>query len=257
MAENIPTYYTSATNAPFSGEEYNVYCDESCHLQRDRFKAMSLGAVWCPKSKIREVNKRLVEIKQKHGIKRDAEVKWTKISPCNKDLYMDVVDYFFDDDDLRFRGLIVPDKSLLHHDRFSQTHNEWYYKMYFTMLKTIFNRFARYYVYIDIKDTHSGENAKKLEDVCANNTYDFNHEIIRRVQPIRSDEVQIMQLVDVLTGAIAYRHNHDIITNDTSRTKIDVVNRIIIRSGVSLTKTTLLSERKMNLLIWESSKGLL
>ena len=37
--------------------------------------------------------------------------------------------------------------------------------MYFTMLKTIFSRDARYYVYIDIKDTHSGRNAQKRENV--------------------------------------------------------------------------------------------
>ncbi len=54
-----------------------------------------------------------------------------------------------------------------------------------------------YYVYIDIKDTHSSENACRLEDVCAANAHDFSHEDSERVQPIRSDEVQIMQLVDI------------------------------------------------------------
>lgn len=124
--------------------------------------------------------------------------------------------------------------------------------MYFTMLKTIFSRDARYYVYIDIKDTHSGRNAQKLENVLANDAYDFNHEIVRRVQPIRSDEVQLMQLVDILTGAIAYRHNHDAITPSDSVTKIRLINRIIQRSGLSLVKTSLLSEKKMNLLIWQA-----
>ena len=46
-----------------SGKEFNVYCDESCHLEHDRFKAMSLGAVWWPLNKVLEVNKRLTEIK--------------------------------------------------------------------------------------------------------------------------------------------------------------------------------------------------
>lgn len=235
----------------FSGLEYNVYCDESCHLEHDRFKAMSLGAVWCPKEKTREINRRIVEIKADHGIKRDAEVKWTKISPCNRQLYMDIVDYFFDDDDLHFRGLIIPDKGILRHDEFSQTHDQWYYKMYFTMLKTIFERSAKYCVYIDIKDTHSGENAEKLADVCANDRYDFDHEIVRRVQPIRSEEVQLMQIVDILTGALTYRHNHPTGEGGFSQTKVDVINRIVRRSGVSLTKSTLLSEKKMNLLVWE------
>ena len=28
-------------------EHYNVYCDESCHLENDHQKVMTLGAVWC------------------------------------------------------------------------------------------------------------------------------------------------------------------------------------------------------------------
>ena len=27
--------------------EYNIYCDESCHLQNDNSNVMVLGAVWC------------------------------------------------------------------------------------------------------------------------------------------------------------------------------------------------------------------
>lgn len=47
------------------GNDYNVYCDESCHLEKDGKKAMSLGAVWCPKGKVPEINKRIQEIKEK------------------------------------------------------------------------------------------------------------------------------------------------------------------------------------------------
>lgn len=251
------TYFSPSPEVPFGGREYNVYCDESCHLEHDLAKAMSLGAVICPKQKTREVNKRLIEIKEKHNIPKGSEVKWTKISPGNIKLYLDIVDYFFDDDDLSFRGLIVPDKSILHHEDYSQTHDDWYYRMYFFLLRAIFKRDSHYYVYIDIKDTHSGENAEKLGNVCANDQYDFSHDIVKRIQPIRSEEVQLMQLVDILTGACAFRHNNDTITEDTSLAKVAIVNRIISRSGVSLTRSTLLSEKKMNIFIWNPGKATL
>ena len=32
-------------------EIFNVYCDESCHLEHDRQKVMVLGAIWCPLEK--------------------------------------------------------------------------------------------------------------------------------------------------------------------------------------------------------------
>jgi len=40
-------------------EIYNIYCDESCHLENDRQKAMVLGSVWCPLDKGREIAVRL------------------------------------------------------------------------------------------------------------------------------------------------------------------------------------------------------
>lgn len=36
-------------------DTFNVYCDESCHLENDHQKAMVLGAVWCPLEKSREI----------------------------------------------------------------------------------------------------------------------------------------------------------------------------------------------------------
>ncbi|MFR7403378.1 MAG: hypothetical protein ACLUW6_01635 [Coriobacteriaceae bacterium] len=88
--------------------------------------------------------------------------------PGKRSLYVDFLGYFFDDDDLHFRGVVMRTRrsSIT---RYGQTHDEWYYKMCLVLLKAIFRRDARYYVYIDIKDTHSSENARRLEDVCAAN----------------------------------------------------------------------------------------
>ncbi len=33
---------------PDMSQVFNIYCDESCHLEHDREKVMVLGAVWCP-----------------------------------------------------------------------------------------------------------------------------------------------------------------------------------------------------------------
>lgn len=44
---------------------YNVYCDETCHLEHDGINDMVIGAVWCPQNKLREINQRIKEIKSK------------------------------------------------------------------------------------------------------------------------------------------------------------------------------------------------
>jgi len=60
---------------------YNVYCDESCHLERDHQKAMVLGALWCPMDRSREFSEDIRRLKTKHGLSTKFEIKWTKVSP--------------------------------------------------------------------------------------------------------------------------------------------------------------------------------
>ncbi len=231
---------------------YNVYCDETCHLENDGINVMVLGAVWCPQRKLKEINQRIKEIKVRNNVSPTMELKWTKISPGKLYLYKDLVNYYFDDDDLHFRALIIPDKSKLDHQRFNQTHDEWYYKMYFDMLKVIFHPTDRFEVYIDIKDSNSYHKAQKLREVCSNSMYDFSQSIIQRLQPIRSEEVQIMQLTDILIGAIAYENRSFPDGFQKSSAKQEIISLIKKRSGYTMKKTTLLREDKLNLFRWDA-----
>lgn len=229
--------------------EHYVYCDESCHLENDHHKAMVLGAVWCPADKRRAIAERIREIKSKHRLPRDFEIKWTKVSPSKLGFYLDIVDYFFDDDDLHFRGLVVPDKANLNHEEFGQNHDDWYYKMYFTMLKTIFDPESRYKVFIDIKDTLGQHKVEKLHDVLCNNTFDFSRRVIADIKRVRSHEIEQLQLADLLIGALSYIHR-DLSDN---KAKLALIDRIRKRSGYKLTHNTLLRELKFNLLIWNGA----
>lgn len=231
---------------------YNVYCDETCHLEHDGINVMVLGAVWCPQSKLKEINQRIRQIKERNGVSPTMELKWTKISPAKIDLYRDIVNYYFDDDDLHFRAVVIPDKSRLNHEQFHQTHDDWYYKMYFDMLKVIFSPSDNYEVYIDIKDTNSYRKAQKLREVCCNSLYDFSQRVIKRLQPIRSEEVQIMQLVDILIGAVGYENRNFPAEFEKSAAKQNIIELIKKRSGYTMRKTTLLREEKLNLLAWDA-----
>ena len=233
-------------------QTYNVYCDESCHLENDGKAVMVLGGVWCERDKVRDISRRLREIKARHGFARSFELKWTKVSPSKRAYYRDVVDFFFDNAELHFRGLIVPDKSKLDHVRHGQTHDEWYYKMYFTMLKAILSPLDRFKVFLDIKDTRGGLKLRKLGEVLRNSMYDFSAQIVEDIQQVRSHDVEILQVADLLIGALSYvNHGHT-----GSAAKAELVERIRARSGYKLTQSTLLRERKMNLFRWEpASEG--
>lgn len=36
---------------------FNIYCDESCHLENDHQQVMVLGAIWCPEDHSRSIEK--------------------------------------------------------------------------------------------------------------------------------------------------------------------------------------------------------
>lgn len=230
---------------------YNIYCDESCHLEHDHLGVMVLGAVWCPKENVREIAQRIREIKARHGLSNCFEIKWTKVSPAKQQFYLDIIDFFFESKDLHFRALIVPDKSRLQHDGFvGQSHDVFYYKMYFTMLKQILSPSEIYHIYLDIKDTRSREKTAKLHEVLCSSMYDFSRTIIDRVQVVHSHEVQQMQLTDLLIGIVSYV-NRDLGENPG---KVALVNRVKHRAGYSLKNSTLLKEDKFNLFRWRPSE---
>ncbi len=229
----------------------NFYCDESCHLEHDQQTVMVLGAVWCPVTRAREIAQRMREIKAEHGLKPGFEVKWTKVSPAKFRFYGDLLDYFFDNSDLHFRALIVPDKSLLDHGAFRQSHDTWYYKMYFTMLEALLAPDCHYRIYLDIKDTRGPAKVRKLHDILCNSMRDFRREIIARVQTVRSHEVEQLQLADLLVGMVSAAHRG----GTTSEAKLRLVERMRRRSGYSLLQTTLLREDKVNLFRWEAREA--
>lgn len=231
-------------------ETFNVYCDESGHLEHDKVGVMVLGAVWCPLDKTGQISERLREIKQKHGLSRDLEVKWGKVSPARTNFYLDLIDYFFDDDDLHFRALVVPNKALLRHGKFAQDHDDWYYKMYFDMLKVILHPTRYYRIYLDIKDTQSEEKVRHLRQVLSNSMYDFSMRIVERIQQVRSNEVELVQLADLLIGAVSYANRE----MSTSPAKLVLVNRIRSRSGYRLDRSTLYQESKVNVFVWRAQE---
>jgi hypothetical protein len=229
-------------------ESFNIYLDESCHLQNDHIRAMGLGAVWCPQDKTREISVRVRDIKLKHDLATDFELKWTKVSPAKLDFYLSIVDYFLDDDDLHFRGVVIPDKRLLDHDGFNQDHDSWYYKMCFTLLEPIIDPTQHYSIYLDIKDTRSEIKRAKLEEVLRNAKYDGSGNIVRRVQQIRSHESELLQITDLLLGALVYTNRG----LAQSAAKQAIVNRLRQRTRLTMNKTTWLREPKFNLLIWRA-----
>jgi hypothetical protein len=224
-------------------ESYNVYCDESCHLENDRQPVMVFGSIWCPKSKVPEISSDIKAIKKRH--RASGELKWTKVSPAKLPFYMDLIDFFFGQDELNFRGLIVTNKQDLNHSYFNEgSHDSFYYKMYYQMLMPVLKPPHAYNVYLDIKDTRSADKVRFLREVLCNKLYDFDRTLIPIIQNIRSGESHLLQLADFFTGAVGYRSR---LYPGKSKAKSTIVETISHRNGRDLVGCTPLWEEKFNL----------
>jgi hypothetical protein len=224
----------------------DIFCDESCHLQRDSHTSMSLGAVSVPHDSVQSVSAAVRALKQKHGLNSNFELKWSKVSPAKLNFYLAVVDYFFDEPTLSFRGLVATHKERLDHTAFGQDHDTWYHKMYYELLHIVLDRTHRFRIYLDIKDTRGGPRSRTLHDVLAHSILDFDRRIVERVQIQRSHELQPLQLTDFLLGAISSASRRSI----NSAAKSEIIRAIEERSGSKLTRTTPLGDRKFNLFHW-------
>ena len=228
----------------------NIYCDESCHLEHDNIPVMVLGAIACNKLYRKSIFKDIGDIKAKYNIGKNSEIKWSRISMSKIDFYKEIIDYFFENENLSFRGLVVRNKDLLDHEKYNQTHDEWYYKMYFRLLSRIINNGMRNDIYLDIKDTKGSSRRYKLQEVLSNNIYDFNKNIVHNIQAIDSRESLILQIVDLFIGALGYTNRN----LKTSKAKLEVIRYIKEKTGYSLTKSTLPTENKFNIFILPLNK---
>jgi len=236
-------------------EIFNIYCDESCHLYPDKInqdnRFMVLGGISCSVTKKDEVFGRIKSIKKDGRMTNLSEMKWTKVANGKLDVYKDLINYFFDCSDLSFRAVVI-DKEQLNHNGFNQSHDEFYYKMYWQMLDWFVEPKNKYNIYLDLKDTRGSTKIQRLRDVLCSSHHDFDYKIIDRIQEVRSHEIAILQLTDLLIGAISYTNRYP--EGGISKAKNEIVNLIRERSTVSMQRSTSLGARKFNVFCWEGKR---
>lgn len=213
---------------------FNIYCDESCHLLNDKQPIMIISYTSSAYNQVKLHSDNIRALKFKHFVK--GEIKWSALSKSQYPFYSELIDYFFATD-LQFRAIII-NKSQLKHDQFNQTHDDFYDKMYFQLLNKKITPEFNYNIYMDIKDTHSYEKAVNLKSFL-----NRNYISVRNLQIIRSYESELMQLTDVIMGAIGYylRGENRVIA------KNKIVQKIQAHSKLPLTHSTPKDTQKFNL----------
>ena len=156
------------------------------------------------------------------------------------------MDLFFDNAFLNFRAVVALNKSKLDYDRFRLSHDDWYQRIYYLTLREMMTIGDVYYVYADIKDTKGSQKIEQLKNVLNNVVGYFYDETVKNIQLVRSDQIQLLQLTDLLIGAVCYANRG--LTGNSAKVKL--INHIEEKCGRSLNKTTPKVESKMNIFRW-------
>lgn len=219
--------------------QYNIYLDESCHLESDGFPVMCIGYIKANTETYETIITDLKRLKLKHHA--PTELKWNKLSASRLVFYKDLIDYFFNQEALCFRAILVKYKHDLKHNDFNQgSHDNFYYKLIYFLLRPNHTDFI-YRVFLDIKDTRGRERLKKIKEVF--NNYHHGESPFTSFQHLHSHDNVLIELADFFIGAITYKARG----LKLSKIKQDVIAYIEEKSGYHIDEGTEPWEKKFNI----------
>lgn len=187
---------------------FEIYCDESCHERltkeperREGF--FFIGGIWIPsehRPQLKETIRNLQNIYETHG-----EMKWNRVCPSRQQFYESVVDAFLESS-ARFRCVAIDchKVDLVKYDNSDAELG--FYKFYYQLLHHWIKDFNEYSIFVDFKVNRLPSRLRTLHNVLASANITAR---IARVQALNSHESPLIQLVDVLTGAVGHKfHRH-------------------------------------------------
>ena len=234
----------------------DVYCDESrqdllanSSSITDNNRFCCIGGISVPIEHREEIKSEIKALKEKHDV--SGELRWGTVSNNKVDFYLDLVDLFFGRQYLIYRP-VVRDAAKVQNDVFNNSDQELgYYKFYYQLLNHWLAANDTYRIYTDQKTNKDKKRLKELHRILnctrgAGTTIDL-------IKAIDSKESLILQMENILMGAVGYKYNWG--HNGASFAKQEVVRRIEHHIGRTI-KHTSASEQKFNVFVIVLREGL-
>jgi len=223
--------------------DYKVYCDESCHLEHDGCDVMVFGALRADASAVEPAIRAIKELRAKFNYQ--TELKWTKLLRKQLPFYLELIDLFLANPALRFKATVVINKHLLDHTQYNEgSHGTFYYKMAFYTLRDFLEKDKAYRIHLDYMDTQGKARAQKLLEILGS----AKAASVLSAQTVRSHESQLIQLCDILIGAMAYARRFP--SEKRSEVKGAIVKHLEARLRRSLVLGTPPWEEKFNIFVF-------
>jgi hypothetical protein len=233
--------------------DFEVYCDENrpelftSSKARVVGKYMLLGSVWIEAARREDYKAKIARLREEHNV--HGEFKWTRVSPSRSAFYSELVGMFFEES-MRFRCIVLP-ADQMDAVKFHTGDNElMFYKFYYQLLHNWILDFNTYSFFVDLRTNRMRNRLMHLRNVLRNANLFAD---VQRVQALPSDELDLMQLADVLVGAVGFKFNQD--RAESSVAKLGVIRAIESRLPMGAIQPTRKTEEKFNIFRWRTGGG--
>lgn len=219
------------------GRLFHIYCDESCTEPSHQY--MVFGGIMIPREKAEELS---ISVKKwRTRANMTAELKWKKVTSNKYQHYREYVDGVLNrvkKQEMAFRSVV-----LRHSDmdcrRFHGGNQELqFYKFMFQFLYNSFVRFLyegdKVVIFVDERTTdYSLDDLKRVLNRRACRHKGWTDGPFRSVQPVVSHDSELMQMNDVLMGAVAHQNNRGEDVPGRRQSKVDLAQHIAKAAGLS------------------------
>lgn len=218
-----------------------VYCDESSHDASPAHPFMVIGSLWVRGEHRDAMSSRLRRLARQQGLR--GEMKWRKVSQQRLGAYTRIVGFFFSNEDLRFRAIVVEQANVNLGTFHGRDRELAFYKFYYEMLVKWLDSGNEYLILLDRKTNRGANRHGTLKRYLANAVR--GKAWIKDVTIIESRETPLAQLCDILTGGVAAAYNEVV---EQGSAKAILVERLAKAAGLASLKThTPLSFDKFNI----------
>ncbi len=214
---------------------YHIYCDES-RQTKDRF--MVIGGIIIAEENVGLFNQTMENFREEENMR--AELKWSKVTNQKLSKYLRFVDYFFalnNTDKLNFHATII-DNHRMNYKKFSKGDREsGFYKLYYELLLQSFGRHAdantQFLIYFDYRpSTYSLTTLKANLNRGIRKRWYLNTDVVRLIEPRRAKAINLIQMTDIMLGAIGFQKNGFDLLAGSRQAKIELANYIAHSAGL-------------------------
>jgi len=223
--------------------EFEVYCDESMSdlftSKKPKGQYLMIGSLWLPAPLRDEIKIKIRNLRQKHNVW--GEIKWSKVSPSKLPFYLSLIDLFNSYGlNMRFRCIAVNHfqvNMLLHNN----DEELGFYKFYYQLLHHWILDFNEYRIFCDAK---TNRDPKRLQVLRQCLRFSNLSSTIKEIQSLRSSQVVLIQLCDLLLGAANSRMNRAL---KQGSAKEKLVKKLETHLNVDTLGPTTRDEKKFNI----------